>query len=405
MSIAATEPTQELLYRLVDDPLADARLAPAERAIRDATREVVRESIAPYAAAVDSESRFPEDGYQALVTRGLGGIPLPEGLGGAGQSMLAYALAMEEIAAACGSTSTVYMTQLHCAHPIAIGGSLDQSMRLVPRICSGEAFGALAVSETEAGSDVARMRTVARRDGDEYVIQGAKTFITNGDRASIVVLFATVDPSRGRDGITAFVLERERDQFRSGPPLKKMGLRGSSTAELFFDDCRVPVSARLGLEGSGFELSMQAVVTSRISAAAQGVGFARGAYSRCCAWAQRKQILARRDRQEMQFRLAEMRTRVAAARALLHDVAAWVDTDPDDATGPVAMAKLYCTESGVDVASAAVELMGAEGDLVDLEVERFLRDAKVTEIYDGTNQIQRVLIARDLRRLIEGASR
>jgi alkylation response protein AidB-like acyl-CoA dehydrogenase len=229
------------------------------------------------------------------------------------------------------------------------------------------------------------------------VINGAKTFITNGDRASIAVVFANVDPGRGRDGVTAFVLERERDGFRSGPPMKKMGMRGSSTAELFFDDCRVPASARLGLEGSGFELSMHAVVTSRISAAAQGVGFARGAFARCCAWAHEKGVLQRRDLQEMHFRIAEMRTRVAAARALLRDVAAWVDTEPDDASGPVAMAKLHCTETGVAVAAAAVELMGDEGDLVELGVERYLRDAKVTEIYDGTNQIQRVLVSRDLR--------
>jgi alkylation response protein AidB-like acyl-CoA dehydrogenase len=405
MSAVAAEPSFEELTLLADDPLGDARLPRTDRMVRDEVREVVAETIAPAAAAIDRESAFPHEGYQALAQRGLAAIPLPEGLGGIGQSMLAYAAAMEEISAACGATATVYMTQLHCAHPIALGGSLDQSLRLVPQICDGSAYGALAVTETEAGSDVAGMRTVARRDGDEYVINGSKTFITNGDQASIVVLFANTDPARGRDGVTAFVLERERDGFRAGPPMKKMGMRGSSTTELFFDDCRVPASARLGLEGSGFELSMQAVVTSRISAAAQGVGFARGAFARCCAWAQHRDLLRRRDRQELHFRLAEMRTRVAAARALLRDVAAWVDTEPADATGPVAMAKLHCTETGVAVAAAAVDLMGAEGDLVELGVERYLRDAKVTEIYDGTNQIQRVLVSRDLRNSLAEAGR
>jgi alkylation response protein AidB-like acyl-CoA dehydrogenase len=384
------------------DPLAVRAFTEADRAIMSAVREVVATDIAPRARSTDETSEFPDGAVQALAARGLGCIPLPESLGGRGGTMLAYAAAIEEIAAACGSTSTVYMTQLHCAHPIFLAGSDEQRARLIPALCRAEIYGSLAVTETEAGSDVAGLRTVARRDGDEYVISGAKTFITNGDRAEVVLLFATVDRSRGRDGITPFLLERSRDGFTSGSPMKKMGMHGSSTCELYFDDCRVPASARLGEEGSGFSLSMQAVTTSRISAAAQGVGLARAALEHACAWARARGLLDDRDAQDRHFRLAEMRTDVAAARALLYEVAQLVDAEDGDPTGLVAMAKLHCTATAVATADTAVELLGADGDDPEHDVERVLRDAKVTEIYDGTNQIQRILIARDIRRQFLG---
>ena len=389
---------------LLSEQLSVGELTDEDRAMRDAVRKVVAEDVAPRAAEVDRAAIFPHDSYQALAKRGLAAIPLPAELGGAGLSMVAYAAAMEEITAACGSTSTVYMTQLHAAHPIALAGTPEQQARLVPPLSRGAAYGSLAITEPQAGSDVARMRTVARPQDGGYVINGAKTFISSADLASTVVLFATVDPERGRSGITAFALERGRDSFESGPPMKKLGLRGSSTCELFFDDCWIPASARLGGEGDGFAISMQAVVTSRISAAAQGVGYARAAWEAVCRWAARRQMLGRAADQDLQFTLAGLRAEIAAARALLYTVSRFVDSGRGDATTEVSMAKLHCTGLGVAAASAAIELLGPDGDLIDLGVERILRDAKVAEIYDGTNQIQRMLISRDLRHRLDSFS-
>jgi hypothetical protein len=356
--------------------------------------------------AVDADSAFPHESYQALAAKGLAGLLMPEALGGSGHSTVAYAAAMEEITAACGSTSTVYMTQMHCAHPIALTGSDAQRRRTVPALCSGAAYGSLAVTEPDAGSDVASIRTAAVRQGDSWVVNGTKTFITTGDRADVIVVFATVDRSAGRSGITAFLVEGNPPGLRRGRPMHKMGLRGSSTSELSFEDCRLPADACLGGVGAGYDLSMRSVVNSRVSAAAQGVGHATGAYSAAVAWAAERGLLAaaRRDAQPVQFALADMRTRIAAARTLLYCTAAVVDRAArgdgcgGDPIAEVSMAKLHCTDLAVQIATEAVLLLGAEGDLARCGVERRLRDAKVGQIYDGTNQVQRMLVARDIRR-------
>lgn len=388
----------------MDEPAADALLGPAERAVRDAVRAVVAREVAPRARSVDAEARFPAEGYQALARAGLAGLLFPRALGGSGHSTLAYAVAMEEIAAACGATATVYMTQMHAAYPIYLAGTPAQQQRYVPPLCDGRLYGALAISEPDGGSDVAAMRTLARRDGDGYVIDGAKTFITTGDRSGVVVLFATVDRALGRRGITAFLVEPGTPGFSTGRPLHKLGIRGSSTVELFFAGCRVPASSRLGGEGEGFELSMRSVVKSRISAAAQGLGLARGAYERALRWAHARGLLAAGARadQDVQFALADLRTRLLAARLLLYRVAARVDEAVEhELTGEIALVKLHCSDLAMAVTAEAVDLLGDEGDLEELEVERYLRDAKITQIYDGTNQIQRLLVARDTLQRLE----
>ncbi len=386
-----------------DEQAADGLLSPADRAVRDAVREIVRREVAPRAAAVDARSAFPEASYQALAAAGLAGLLMPESLGGSGHSTVAYAAAMEEITAACGGTSTVYMTQMHCAHPIALVGTDEQRRRTIPALCSGAAYGSLAVTEPDAGSDVASMRTVAERHGDGWVVNGTKTFITTGDRAEVIVLFATLDRAAGRSGITAFLVEGHPPGLRRGRPMRKMGVRGSSTAELSFEDCRLPAGACLGGEGGGYDLSMRSVVKSRVSAAAQGVGHAAGAYAAAVAWATERGLLAasRRDAQPVQFALAGMRSRIAAARALLYSTAAVVDRAERDPIPEVSLAKLHCTDLAVEIATEALLLLGPEGDLARSGVERRLRDAKVGQIYDGTNQVQRMLIARDVRRRME----
>lgn len=368
--------------------------------IVDAVRKIVRDEIAVRADEVDATSVFPHESYQALARAGLAGLLIPTDHGGQGASTVTYAAAMEEISAACGSTSTVYMTQMHCAHPIRLAGTPDQHRRFLAALCRGEYYGAIAVTEPDAGSDVSAIATTARRDGDSYVLNGQKIFISNGDRADVVVLFATVDRQAGRDGITAFLIERGMPGYTAGQPLHKLGQRGASTVELFLADCRVPAANRLGPEGSGYALSIRSVMKSRISAAAQGIGFARGAYERTVAYFAERGMLssARRDAQDVQFAVADMKTRIEAARTLLHQTAALVDRSETDPATEVAMTKLHCTDLAVSVAPDAIALLGEDGDRVDLGVERQLRDAKVTQIYDGTNQVQRMLIARDIRR-------
>ena len=369
-----------------------------------ALQPVLDEVIVPAAEAVDRGHLFPRQGVQALVDAGLGGLLIPREFGGQDAGLIVYAEVLAKIAAACGSTSTVYMTNLHCAHPIVLEGRADQQQRWVPALGSGEAFGATALTETEAGSDVASMRTFARRDGDSYVINGSKMFISNGDVADVLVLFATVDPALGRDGITAFLLDTaELSGFSIGRPMDKLGQRGASTVALSFDDCRVPADAVLGQVGNGWALLLKAVLRSRISAAAQGVGFATGALETAVAYSARHGLLTGRNRaaQDLQFDLAAIRAEITAARAMLLNacavadaVAAAGDADP---TPLLAEVKLHCTRIGVQVAARCLELVGGEGDRLDLGLERRLRDAKITEIYDGTNQVQSMLIARELR--------
>ncbi len=389
----------------VDEPAIDLLLRPAERALRDEARELCARRIAPRAAAVDASGDFPQEQLAALADAGFGGLLTPRRYGGAGASVVAYAAVLEEVTRACAATSTVLMTQMHCAHPIELAGTDEQRSRCLPSLASGLALGALAVTEPEAGSDVASMRTTARRDGDGYVIDGAKTFITTGDRAQVIVLFAALEPADGRDAITAFLVEGEPEGLRRGTPMAKIGLRGSSTSELFFDGCRLPATALLGAERGGYALSLESVSRSRVSAAAQGVGHAVGAYEAAVAWAHHHGLLGgrRRDAQRVQFRLADLRSRIAAARALLLAVARLVDERPADALVDVSIAKLRATTLGVDVAGECMDLLGEEGDLARWGVERRLRDSKVAEIYDGTSEVQKMLIARDVRRRADAA--
>jgi alkylation response protein AidB-like acyl-CoA dehydrogenase len=368
---------------------------------------VIADTIEPEAARIDQEGHFPWKGLQALADADLGCLLIPRELGGQAAATRVYASALARVAAACGSTSTVYMTQLHCAHPIELNGRRDQRERWIPPICAAEAVGAIALTEPEAGSDVASMRTTARRDGDCYRINGSKIFISNGDVADVIVLFATVDPALGRQGITAFLVDTDGlAGFAAGKPMHKLGQKGASTVALSFDDCQIPADAVLGEVGGGYPLLLKSVLKSRISAAAQGVGFATGAFEATVRYCAEHGLLAGNNRaaQDVQFELAALRAEVAAAHAMLLTVSDLVDEGGDDPTAAVSMAKLHCTALGVRVSARCVEILGEDGDRVDLGVERRLRDAKIAEIYDGTNQVQSMLIARDLRLAVESAT-
>ncbi|MEU4453064.1 acyl-CoA dehydrogenase family protein [Nocardioides sp. NPDC023903] len=370
--------------------------------------EVIGRTIRPMAADVDGASVFPADAVADLAASGLGVMLMPAELGGTATSTSTYAEAMMRIAAECGATSTVYMTQMHCAHPIHLQGSKPQIESWLPRICDGSAIGAIALTEPSAGSDVGAMRTVARRDGDAYVVNGEKTFISNGDRADVIVLFATVDPAQGKRGVTAFLLETAGlEGFEAGLPMKKLGQKGATTVTLAFQDCRIPASARMGAEGEGYPLLLRSVVRSRISAAAQGVGFATGAFDATVAWAAERDMLSSRTAaaQDLQFELARLRGEITAARAMLLSVCDLVDARGDDEpVAEVSLVKMHCTALGTTVAAACVELLGPDGDLVAAGAERRLRDAKIAEIYDGTNQIQSMLVARDIRQSVTAAA-
>src|SRR5690348_7970723 len=362
--------------------------------------QVIADTIEPEATRVDREGNFPWKGLRALADADLGCLLIPEALGGQGTATAVYATALARVAAACGSTSTVYMTQLHCAHPIQLAGRPEQCERWIPPLCAAGAVGAIALTEPEAGSDVASMRTTARLDGDAYRINGSKIFISNGDVADVIVLFATVDPTLGRDGITAFLVETQGlAGFEAGKPMKKLGQKGASTVSLSFDDCRIPRDAVLGEVGAGYPLLLKSVLKSRISAAAQGVGFATGAFDATLRYCTERDLLSARNRaaQDIQFELVALHAEVVAAGTMLQTVSDLVDAGGEP-TAAVSMAKLHCTALGVRVSARCMEILGEDGDRIDLGVERRLRDAKITEIYDGSNQVQSMLVARGLRR-------
>ena len=389
------------VHDAVDEAVSDALLTPRELEVRAAVRDLAAREIAPRAAEADRDHAFAAESYQALAAAGLVGLIFPEHLGGTGDSHVAYAVAMEEITVACAATSLIYMTQTHAAYPILTAGSDELARSYIPGLLSGAHYGSMAITEPDAGSDVSSIKTraVAVPGEDAYLISGSKTFITTGDRADVVVCFVTTDPARGRDGVTAFVVEGSHPGFTVGQPFAKMGMHGSSTAELFFSDVRVPTSNRLGDEGSGWGIVMASVGKSRISAAAQGVGIARNAYTRTLLALQ--QIHGPRLPDDISFALAELRGDILRARLLLLATARQVDEVAHPDVAHIGMMKQVCTDLGWQVSVRAGALLGAYGDIAEIGVERCLRDAKVTQIYDGTNEVQRLLIGRDTRRFKE----
>ncbi|PBI91930.1 Acyl-CoA dehydrogenase [Rhodococcus erythropolis] len=387
------------LHDLLDEPAADAMLTSREREIRATARDVVSREVAPRAADLDATHEFAHDSVQALAAAGLCGLIFPAHLGGTGDTNVSYAVAMEEISAGCAATSLVFMTQMHAAYPILIAGSDELQRRYIPGLLDGSRYGSLGITEPDAGSDVSGLTTTATLTDTGWSLSGQKTFITTGDRADVIICFATVDRSRGRDGITAFVVEGGWDGVEGGRPFHKMGMHGSSTAELFFDRAPIPRSNLLGEEGRGWSVVMSSVVKSRISAAAQGVGLARAAYARTLAAL--TALHGSRIPDEQTFALADLRGRILQGRLLLQAVARQVDTDPNITPGQIGVMKQSCTDLGFQTSVEAARILGPYGDLTHLGVERCLRDAKVTQIYDGTNEIQRLLIGRETTRAMK----
>ncbi|MFE9328434.1 acyl-CoA dehydrogenase family protein [Nocardia sp. NPDC052278] len=384
------------LHQLLDEPTADSALSSRELEIRAQVRDVVAWKVAPRASELDVTGAFAHESLQALASSGLCRLIFPESLGGTADTNVAYAVAMEEITAGCAATSLVFMTQMHAAYPILLAGTAELQERYIPGLLDGTSYGSLGITEPGAGSDVSSLITTATPTADGWTLSGQKTFITTGDRAEVIICFARTDRSLGRRGITAFVVEGSWKGVGRGKPFQKMGMHGSSTAELFFDQVEIPRNNLLGEEGGGWSVVMRAVVKSRISAAAQGVGLARAAYARAVSALRR--LHGDRLPDESTFALADLRSRILQGRLLLHATARRVDLDPYVSPGQIGMMKQACTDLGFEASIEATRILGPYGDLTVFGVERCLRDAKVTQIYDGTNEVQRLLVGRETTR-------
>jgi butyryl-CoA dehydrogenase len=376
----------------------DFYLSDEQRMIRDLARKVAREKIAPHAAEVDETETYPEASIRALIDAGLYGIWVPEAYGGTAMGCLALSLACEEVAHACAATGTQYLDQPLGGLPILGAGTEAQKRKYLPRLATGELLSAYALSEPEAGSDAAGLRTTAVRKGDHYVLNGSKQWCTNGDHAGVVCVFATVDPSRRAKGITAFLVEAGTPGFAVGRKERKMGIRGSPTVALHFTDCAIPVEQRLGAEGEGFAIAMRTLDVTRPATGALALGIAQAALDAAVGYARERRQFGQRigDFQAIQFMLADMAMQVHAARLMIHHAARQVDAGFTGNTYEASMAKCWAADAAMKVTTDAVQVFGGYGYTREFPVERYMRDAKIMQIYEGTNQIQRLIIAREL---------
>ena len=375
-------------------------LSDEQIAIRDTIRELVQDKVAPRAAEIDEKMEYPKDIEKVFADNGILGIPFPEQYGGISGSSVTICMGIEEIAKACATSSLILAVQALGSYPILVAGSEEQKKRLCPPLATGEKIAAYALSEAGSGSDAAAMKTRAKRYGNEYVLNGSKQFITGGSIAGTLVVFAQTDPEANSKGITAFALERETSPWKATKLEHKLGIRGSPTAQLVFEDVKVPVANRLGEEGQGFKIALNVLDRSRPGIGAQALGIAEGAFAYALNYTkERKQFgQAISTFQGLQFMLADIATQIEAARHLVYLAATKVDQKAPDLTKVAAMAKLFASDMAMKVTTDCVQLLGGYGYISDYPVERMMRDAKITQIYEGTNQIQRVVIARSLLR-------
>jgi len=370
-----------------------------EAMILDVVRQLVKERVEPRAAEIDANAEYPADIKQLFAENDLLGIPFPAEYGGLGGTFLTYVKVVEEVAKACASSSLIIAVQELGALPILIGGSEEQKKKYLPKFASGEWVAAYALTEAGSGSDAAgSMRTRARKDGDEWVIDGNKIWITQGNVADVVAVFAVTDPDKGASGISAFIVEKGTPGFSVGKIEKKMGIRGSPTVELAFENCRVPAANLIGPEGDGFKIAMKVLDKSRPGIAAQALGIAQGALDYATNYLKERVAFGKplSQQQGLQFMLADMKTEVEAARLLLYEAARKCDEGAPDITTWAAMCKLKCGDVAMSVTTDAVQLLGGFGYSTEYPVERMMRDAKITQIYEGTQQIQRIVIARSM---------
>lgn len=373
-------------------------LTDEQRMIRDLARKLARERIAPHAARYDETEEYPAESIRALVDAGLFAIWVPEEYGGTAMGCLALSLVCEEIAQACAATGTQYLDQPLGGLPILLAGSPEQRKRYLPGLAAGEVFAAYALSEAEAGSDAASLKTTAVRQGDRYVLNGSKQWCTNGDHADVVTVFATVDRTKRARGVTAFLVERGTPGFTVGKKEKKMGIRASPTVALHFADCAVPAENRLGEEGEGFKIAMRTLDITRPATGSLAVGIAQAALDAAARYATERRQFGQPigSFQGIQFMLADMAMQVHAARLMVHHAARQVDHGVAGNTYEASMAKCWAGDAAMRVTTDAVQIFGGYGYTREFPVERYMRDAKIMQIYEGTSQIQRLIIAKAL---------
>jgi alkylation response protein AidB-like acyl-CoA dehydrogenase len=367
--------------------------------LRAVVRELAEERIAPRAAEIDEKAEFPWDLKELLAKQDLLGTCFEEKHGGTNLDTIGQSILAEEIARSDATTSLIPIVQKLGALPIMLAGTDEQKDRYFPRLASGEWLAAFGLTEAAAGSDVASNRMRATRDGDDYVLNGSKRFITHGSVANLLTVFALTDPEAGgRKGMSAFIVEADTPGFAAPRVEHKMGIRGSPTAELTFDDARVPVANRLGAEGEGFKIAMATLDRSRLGIAAQAVGIAQGALDAAIGYAADRQQFGQRvvDFEGIQFMLADMASQTEAARQLTYAAAARVDAQASDLPYWTSSAKLVAGDTAMRVTTDAVQVLGGYGYITEYPVERMMRDAKITQLYEGTQQIQRLIIARQL---------
>ncbi len=376
----------------------DFSLSKTEELFLQMIREFAEKEVKPLAAEVDEEERFPLETVEKMAKTGLMGIPIPVKYGGAGGTNLMYGMAVEELSRVCGTTGVVLSahTSLCCA-PIMENGTEEQKMKYLPRLASGEWIGAFGLTEPNAGTDAAMQQTTAVLDGDQYVLNGNKIFITNAVYAHVYIIFAMTDKSLGNKGISAFIVEKGTPGFSIGKKEKKMGIRGSATTELVFEDCRIPKENLLGQQGKGFAIAMKTLDGGRVGIAAQALGIAQGAMDETIKYTKERKQFGRSisQFQNTQFQMADMETKVQAARLLVRS-AHWKKDNGMPYSVDAAMAKLFAAETAMEVTTKAVQLHGGYGYTREYPVERMMRDAKITEIYEGTSEVQRMVIAGKL---------
>ena len=376
----------------------DFHLTNEQLMLRKMYREFAETEVKPLAQEVDEEERFPFETVEKMGKLGMMGIYFPKEYGGAGGDVLSYAMCVEELSKVCGTTGVICSahTSLCCA-PIFENGTEEQKKKYLPDLLSGRKLGAFGLTEPGAGTDASGQQTTAVLEGDHYVLNGSKCFITNGNVADTFVVFAMTDKKLGNHGITAFIVEKDFPGFSQGKHEKKMGIRGSSTCDLIFEDCIVPKENLLGKEGKGFKIAMQTLDGGRIGIASQALGLGEGAVEEAIKYTKERVQFGRRlsQFQNTQFQLADMHTRMQAAQFLVYSAANKKQLH-EDYSMDAAMAKLFAAEAASDVTRRAVQLFGGYGYTREYPVERMMRDAKITEIYEGTSEVQRMVIASHL---------
>jgi alkylation response protein AidB-like acyl-CoA dehydrogenase len=375
-----------------------ALLNEEQESLRKMIQEFAQQEIAPKAAHYDEEEEFPWENIHKMADLGLLGMPVSEEFGGSGTDTMSYIVGIEEISKACAATGAIMAVHTSTGiMPIYLFGTDEQKKKYVPDLASGKKIGAFALTEAGAGSDAAQVKTTAVLDGEEYVLNGSKCFITNGGEADVYTILASTDKSQGTKGITAFIVEKDTPGFTFGKKEHKMGIRASATRELIFQDCRIPKANLLGKEGEGFKNAMKVISGARIGISAQAVGIAQAAYEAALEYSKVRVQFGKpiAKQQVISFMLADMAIKIEAARQLVYHAAMLKDAGKPFDT-EAAMCKTFASDTAVDIALDAIQIFGGYGYTREYPVERYLRDAKITQIYEGTNQIQRLVISRNI---------